>query len=304
MRRRQAEKITDGLWRLGGEESCIYLLEGEKESMVVSGGMSYLVPALLEQLKRFGIDEGRITKLLILHAHFDHIGTVPFFKRRHPNLEVYASARGWEIVHLPKAIATINAFGREVAARMDMERVYNDYDIEWRDDITGKTVTDGCLLGVEPFEGIIYETPGHSSCSISFYVPALKALFPSDGGGIPYKDTILVAANSNFTKYQKSLEKLEGLDVEFLCGDHYACVTGREARNYIRNSIEEARKHRSELEEAYLETGDLETAAQTMVERFYRENPDYFLTQEIFKNIFRQMLRHLIGEMKRANGRK
>ena len=304
MRRRQAEKITDGLWRLGGEESCIYLLEGEKESMVVSGGMSYLVPALLEQCKRFGIDEGRITKLLILHAHFDHIGTVPFFKRRHPNLEVYASARGWEIVHLPKAIATINAFGREVAARMDMERVYNDYDIEWRDDITGKTVTDGFRFGVEPFEGIVYETPGHSSCSISFYVPALKALFPSDGGGIPYKDVILPAGNSNFTQYQRSLEKLEGLDVEFLCGDHYSCVTGQEARNYIRNSIEEARNHRAELEEAYLETGDLETAAQMMVERFYRENPDYFLTQEIFKNIFRQMLRHLIGEMKRANGRK
>ena len=86
MRVRKPGKIRDHLWFLGSEESCVYLLEGRDESMLVSGGLSYLVPEILGQFNEFHIDETRITKLLILHAHFDHVGIVPFFKRRNPKL--------------------------------------------------------------------------------------------------------------------------------------------------------------------------------------------------------------------------
>jgi len=298
MRIRNAGKVTDGLWCLGSEASNIYLLEGDEESMIVSGGMSYLVPTLLEQFQVFGIDETRITKLLILHAHFDHIGTIPFFKRRNLSLEVYASARGWEILGMPKAITTINNFGRDVAVHMGFEGVYSQYDIGWGDDISGKSVVEGDHLGVKPLEGIVYETPGHSSCSVSFYVPSIKALFPSDGGGIPYKEMIIASGNSNFTKYQESLEKLKDLDVEFLCADHYGYIIGEEAGNYIRESIQTARARRSEMEEVYLQSRDMEVATRELVERFYRDNPDYLLTPEIFAGVYRQMLRHIVKELR------
>jgi glyoxylase-like metal-dependent hydrolase (beta-lactamase superfamily II) len=294
MRIRNAGRVTDGLWCLGTEESNIYLLEGDQESMIVSGGMSYVVPTLLEQFQVYGIDETRITKLLILHAHFDHIGTIPFFKRRNLSLEVYASARGWEILGMPKAITTINKFGRDVAVHMGFEGVYSQYDIEWRDDISGKTVEEGDRIGVEPLEGIVYETPGHSSCSISFYVPSIKALFPSDGGGIPYKEMIIASGNSNFTKYQESLEKLKDLDVEFLCADHYGYIIGEEAKNYIRESIQAAKARRSEIERVYLQSRDMEVATHDLLERFYRHNPDYLLTREIFAGVYHQMLRHIV----------
>lgn len=301
MRIREAGKITDGLWCLGRKESCIYLLEGDKESMIVSGGMSYLAPTLLEQFKEFGIDEKRITKILILHAHFDHVGVIPFFKRRNAIMKVYASARGWRILNMPKAVTTINDFGRDVAARMDLKEVYSQYDLEWRDDIKGDTVTEGDRIGVEPFEGIIYETPGHSSCSISLYVPALKALFPSDGGGIPYRDMILAAGNSNYTKYQESLIKLKDLDVKYLCADHYGYVIGEEAACYIRESIRDAAKRRSEFEEVYLRTKDMEATTEELVRKFYQANPDYILTPEIFAAVYQQMLRHIVKQLPLEN---
>ena len=297
MRVRQAGKIIEGLWRLGREESCVYLLEGNKESMLVSGGMSYLAPTLIEQFKEFGIDETRITKILILHAHFDHVGVIPFFKRRNSQIEIYASAPGWRILNMPKAITTINDFGRDVASRMGLKEVYSQYDLEWGEEIGGETISEGDRIGVEPFEGVIYETPGHSSCSISLYVPALKALFPSDGGGIPYKDMILAAGNSNYTKYQESLEKLKDLNVEYLCADHYGYVAGEEAACYIRESIREAAKRRSEFEEVYLTTKDMKAASEELVRRFYRANPDYLLTPEIFGAVYHQMLRHIVEQL-------
>jgi glyoxylase-like metal-dependent hydrolase (beta-lactamase superfamily II) len=293
MRIRTAGKICDGLWFLGREESCVYLLEGEREAMILSGGMSYIVPDILEQLRRWGIDEERITKLLILHSHFDHVGIVPFFKRRNPNLEIYASARGWEILGMPKAIATINEFSRDVARRLNKEDVFSRYDLEWRDDVKGMTVGEGDRLELGGLEVHILETPGHSSCSITAYVPRLKALFASDGGGIPFKETIIPSGNSNFTKYQQSLEKLKDLDVDFVCADHYGYVTGGEARGFIRRGIELAARLRSRIEEVYLQYRDVSKAAKTLVEEFYRVNPDYFLSPSIYEGVYGQMVRHI-----------
>ncbi len=297
MRIRNPGKVRDRLWFLGREESGVYLLEGKDGFMIVSGGMSYILPDLLRQFKEFGIDEEGITKLLILHAHFDHVGIVPFFKRRHPKLEVYASGRGWEILQMGKAINTINEFSQTVTKRMGKEEVYSTFDLDWRDDITGKTVYEGDRIDLGGLEVSILEIPGHSSCCIAAYVPEFKALFPTDGGGIPFDETIVTSGNSNYTKYQQSLERLQGLEVEYYCADHYGYVTGEEAREFIPKTIEMARQQRARIEEAYRSTKDVELAAQRLISSFYNENPYYFLSPEIFLEVYRQMVRHIANVM-------
>jgi glyoxylase-like metal-dependent hydrolase (beta-lactamase superfamily II) len=297
VRIRERGRVKEGLWFLGREETGVYVLEGRQESMIISGGMSYIVPDLLQQMTDFNIDERRITKLLILHSHFDHVGIVPFMKRRLPQAEVYASERAWEILTMEKAIRTINEFSRTVARRMRMEEVYSTYDLEWRDDITGKLVHDGDRFDLGGVTVSILEIPGHSSCSIAAYVPEWKALFPTDGGGIPFRETIITSGNSNYTRFQESLEKLKDLEVDYYCADHYGYMTGEEAREFIPKTIEMAKKHRAELEEAYRSTGDIDEAAKAMVNSFYDENRGYFLSPEIFVDVYRQMVRHIASVM-------
>ncbi|HSB03747.1 MAG TPA: MBL fold metallo-hydrolase [Thermodesulfobacteriota bacterium] len=293
MRIRKPGKIRDQLWFLGSEESCVYLLEGRDESMFVSGGLSYLVPDILKQFKEFHIDETQIRKLLILHSHFDHVGIVPFFKRRNPELEVYASARGWEILQMPKAIQTVNEFSRSVARRRGKESVYETYDLDWRDGITGISISEGERIDLGDLEVVILETPGHSSCSISAYVPKLKTLFASDAGGIPYRDIIGASGNSNFTEYQRNLEKLKDLDVEYVCADHYGYVAGEEAQSFIRQTVEAAKQERAFMEEAYRKTGDIGVAAKELTANYFNKYPDWVVSPEIVEGVYRQMLRHL-----------
>ncbi|MCJ7785085.1 MAG: MBL fold metallo-hydrolase [Desulfobacterales bacterium] len=297
MRIRKPGKVREGIWFLGREESGVYLLEGNKGSMIVSGGMSYIVSDILQQFKEFGMDGNRIKKLLILHSHFDHVGIVPFFKRRYPEIEVYASERGWEILQMDKAILTINEFGRNVAGRMEKRDVYSAYDLEWRKDVSGEIVREGDRIDLGGLEVSILEIPGHSSCCIAAYVPELKALFPTDGGGIPYGKTIVSSGNSNYTQYQQSLERLKDLEVDYCCADHYGYVTGAEARDFISKSIESAKKNRARMEEVYRSARDINAAAQKLTSFFYEENPDYFLSPEIFLDVYRQMVRHLATVM-------
>ncbi len=279
-------RIGERLWYLGREESGIYLLEGDTFSLIISGGTSYLAPVVRDQLDAFGIDEERIQKLLILHSHFDHVGLVPFFRRRYPGLQVYASARAWQILQMPKGIETINAFGRLVAERRGVTEWLEGYDLEWRDDVVGEAVSEGSAIDLGGLTVQILETPGHSSCSISAYVPEIQALFPSDGGGIPYGETILPSGNSNFTQYQQSLERLQLLKVGMLCADHYGYVTGREAENYLFRSSEAARNYRAMVEEIYRRTGSMDETVEELV----RE-------RLIYTGVCRQTVRHIAGAM-------
>ena len=295
MRIRQPGKICEHLWCLGREESCVYLLEGREGFLMVNGGMSYIVPDVLAQFEEFGIDAERITKFLILHSHFDHVGIVPFFKRRLPRLEVYASARAWEILHMTKAVNTANEFSRSVTKKMGREEVYSLYDLDWQDHLKGGTVREGDKMDLGGLSVSIMEIPGHSSCTIAAYVPELKALFPSDGSGVPFKGIIMTSGNSNYTQFQENLDRLKTLEVDYLCADHYGYVTGAEAREFNLRTIEAAREHRALMEDTYRLTQDIDVAANTLTASFFTENPGYFLSHEIFLSVYRQMLRHVVS---------
>lgn len=297
MRIRDFGKVRDNLWHLGREESGVYVLQGLDHSMIINGGMSCIVPDILRQMKHFHIDEGRVDKLLILHAHFDHVGIVPFFKRRHPEMEIYASARAWEILTTPKAVNTINLFSTLTNEKMGITDELSFYDLDWRDDISGITVTEGDCVDLGGLTVSIMETPGHSSCSISAYVPEIKVLFPSDAGGIPYGDEIIPAGNSNYTLYQQNLERLKGLDADYICADHFGYIIGEETKLFVSRTSDVAKQFRELMESAYRRTGNVDEAVQHLINIRYKKHPDYFMSREILAGVYGQMVKHIAAAL-------
>lgn len=297
MRIRSAGKVNSSLWYLGRKESGMYLLEGQHESMLISAGISFILGDVLAQMKTFGIDAKKIKSLLILHSHFDHVGTVPYFKRTYPEIDIYASQRAWDILTMPKAIETMNAFSLMVAASQGFQDVLSKYDTEWRNDIVGKTVADGDVLAVDGMEVRIMETPGHSSCSITAYIPSLKTLLPSDAGGIPIDDAIFPSGNSNYTQFQQSLEKMKDLEVNYYCADHYGYISGEEARHYTQQTIEAASQLRAQIVETYNKSHDIDSSAKLLTEELFRRHPDYFISKEIIAGVFGQMVKHIAKSM-------
>lgn len=292
MRVRKAGKVTDGLWYLGREESGVYCLEGRDGAMLINGGLTFVLPDVLEQMKTFGIDAGKIQKFLILHSHFDHTGIVPYFKRTWPGIEVLASAPAWKIFAMPKAIEIMNAYSRMSAQLTGDEDRLKAYDPDWRDDITGTAVGEGDVIDLGGMTVQIFDTPGHTNCSITAYEPSIKALFPSDGGGIPFDDICFPSMNTNTIQYLESLEKLKPLPVRCYCADHYGFITGDEAAGFVEQTSIEGRRWKVELEDCYRRhDGDLDAAAKAVTGEFYRLHPGYFIAQDILEGVFRQMLK-------------
>ncbi|MDY0043451.1 MAG: MBL fold metallo-hydrolase [Syntrophales bacterium] len=294
---RQAGKVVDGLWYLGREESGIYLMEGSSSSALISGGMSWIVPHVVSQVKEFQIDLKRIKKLLILHAHFDHLGVVPFFKRLLPDIKIFASKEALKILNNEAKLDTINRFSRDTAAEFGQSSVFGDFDLDWNSEIEINVVAEGDVLELGNLSLEIIETPGHSFCSISAYSPELKALFPSDSGGIPFKDAIIPSGNANYSMYQESLAKLNALEVHYFCADHCGYVTGDEARQFIKRTITAAQDFRNLVERVYRRTGSLEKTVKRLVSLAAAARPDYFLPSSILESVYREMVRHIAGDL-------
>lgn len=294
MRHRQAGKVCDGLWYLGREESGVYFLKGREGAVLINGGLAHILPDVIAQMESFGLDPRTLTKILILHSHFDHVGIAPYFKRTWPAVEVCASAPAWSILSMPKAVEVANKFSLLAAKMADAEAGLKGLDYEWRDDIRGTVLKDGDRIDLGGISLEIRETPGHSSCSITAYEPGLKALFASDAVGIPYEDTVFPSANSNMAQYLNSLEKLRHLPVAIVGADHYGYVTGDEAADFVTVTDREARKLDAEMREIFRSRGgDIEAAAKAMNVVFFERCPDYFIAPEILEGVFKQMMKHI-----------
>ena len=295
MRTRSPGKICDHLWLLGTPEACVYLIEGQDSSALINAGMAYILPDILRQIDQFGIEKKKIRHIIILHAHFDHVGIAPYMKRKNPEIDIYASARAWDVLANPQALSLIDQYTRKVAARVEkgMKTNWDACDWKWSGDISGRTSKQGDVIDLGGRCIEIIETPGHSACSISVYDPGIKALFPSDAAAIPYADQYIIAAGSSMGEYKESLEKLDKLDTNLICADHYGVVTGDEARRYIKKSQSAARDMEQLLKETLAAEGSVEKAARVLVDRHYRLRPDYFVDPDILITTYAKMLSRL-----------
>jgi 2-aminobenzoylacetyl-CoA thioesterase len=293
MRFRKPGKILDNLWYLGAEESGIYALRGDRGTALISGGMSYILPGVLSQMREFGIDPGEITTQLILHSHFDHVGIIPYFSRKYPSIKVLGSEAAIGTFQRPKAVEFINSYNLLMAG--DRAESLANFDLAWRSDIVVLPVREGDVIDLGGYELKIFETPGHSNCAIAAYEPNCKILFPSDAVGIPFSNRLFPAMNTNIDQYLASLEKLAPLEVRLFCADHYGYITAEEARTVVPESIVEASNMRDALIESLRRNGnDIDAAAKESASAAYEQMPGYFLAPEILEGVLKQTLKYIV----------
>jgi glyoxylase-like metal-dependent hydrolase (beta-lactamase superfamily II) len=290
-------KVTDRILLLGRKESCVYLLKGEEEYTLLGGGTAYIVPEVVEQLKEFSIAEQKIKRIVILHSHFDHCGIVPFFKKRWPWAKVTASSRAKDLLSDPKVIASIDYLNKALIAEHGREEEGEDLGLEFSGIDVEEVVKGGDILSCGDLSMEVIDVPGHSSCSVAVYVPGEKAMFASDAGGVPLGDQVFTSANSNFDKYQESLEKMAGYEIEVYLAEHFGARTGDDGRGYLEKAMEAAIKTRGILEASYASTRDVKKSTEEVTDRLMTMLPESFMPRDIIAMVAGQMLRYIARQM-------
>ena len=287
--------VTDRILFLGRKESCVYLLKGTEEFALLGGGLVFIVPDIIKQLKIFNIDEKRIKRIIILHSHFDHCGIVSFFKRRWPWVSITASARAKALLDKPEVMKSISSLNQIYLTEHGLEKQDKDIGIELDRINIDDVVKEGDVLACDNLSMEVMEVPGHSSCSVAIYVPQEKAMFASDAGGIPFGNKIFTSANSNFDKYQESLQKMGRYEIEVYLTEHFGARTGSDGRQFLRKSIDAAMETRSILEASYAKTKDVKKSTKEITDTVMEWMPEGFMPKEIISMVIGQMIRFVAG---------
>ncbi len=286
-------KVTDRILLLGVKESSVYILKGRDEYAFLGGGMVHMVPEIMEQLKDFKIEEEKIKRIIILHSHFDHCGIVPFLKKRWPWAKITASKRAKELLAASNVIEMIKFLNQALLKEAGREAQAKDLGLEFSGINVEEIVKDGDIISCGDLAIKILEVPGHSSCSIAAYVPEEKAMFGSDAGGIPFEDQIFTCANSNFDKYQESLEKMADYEINVYLAEHYGARTGKDASNFLKRSMDDAKEARAILEASYSRTKDVKKSTEEITDMLMQNAPEDFLHRDIITLVTGQMLKYI-----------
>ena len=287
--------VTDRILFLGRKESCVYLLKGAEEFALLGGGLAYIIPDIIKQLKSFNIEEKKIKRIIILHSHFDHCGIVSYFKRRWPWVSITASARAKELLDKPEVMESISSLNQKILTELGLEQQDKDIGIEFDRINIDDVVKEGDILSCDDLSMNVMEVPGHSSCSIAIFVPQEKAMFASDAGGIPIGDRIFTAANSNFDKYQESLQKMARHEIEIYLAEHFGARTGSDGRHFLQKSMDAAMETRSILEASYAKTKDIKKSTTEITDTVMEWVPEGFMPKEIITMVIGQMIRFVAG---------
>ena len=207
-----------GSGRLGFELSndfdChVFLLDGGSEAALIDSGVGLDTELILENIRATGL-ANKITKIILTHAHADHMGGAGQLRAAlDAQVIAPAEAANW-IRSADEAAVSLELAKRAGYYPEDYRLQGSQVDVE---------VREGDTLRVGALELRVLETPGHcrGHCSYIAQTETRKILF---GGDLVFFNGAVILQNipdCSIQDYATSVEKLDDAHINALLSGHW-----------------------------------------------------------------------------------
>ncbi len=230
-------EICNGFYVVGSADVPVYLLDSTVPVLFDAGltAGAFIYEAGIRQILGERIPE----YLFLTHSHFDHVGSVSYFKDIWPGLKVGGSARCSEILQKPKAIRLmrdLNFEGTQTIKGSGLEPLNEKGFESFELDII---VQPNQTIGFAPGLSVVaLNTPGHTWDFMSYWIPEKNILIASEAvATYETRGYLQPEFLVDFDAYIESLKVLKKLGAKILCPGHYAVFTEEDAIAHIENSF-------------------------------------------------------------------
>ncbi|MHA2287348.1 MAG: MBL fold metallo-hydrolase, partial [Promethearchaeota archaeon] len=149
-----------------------YIVQGKKKRALIDTSGPIEADKFAERVTNLGL---KPDILILTHSHWDHAGGTTVFQEKFPNIEVFAAKPA--IASLQNNSAYNESFSDAVT---DLKPVNN---------IT--PVKEGDTIDLGGLELLVYETPGHTNCSISILDQKNMILYLGDALGYLWEHFVM-----------------------------------------------------------------------------------------------------------------
>lgn len=149
----------------GDSSNATWLIKGDNGNVLYEAGMAYSAGKMIENIKK-ELNGDPLHAVILSHSHYDHVAGLPFVRMEWPNAVVYGSEYAAKILEKSSVRETMKRLSSDAAKGAGMELPpYEDSLIK-----IDRTVKEGDIIRLGDTKIRVFETPGHTKCSVSYLV--------------------------------------------------------------------------------------------------------------------------------------
>ncbi|MGI6030938.1 MAG: MBL fold metallo-hydrolase [Eubacteriales bacterium] len=242
-----------------------YLIVGNEKTALFETGMAYGGEGLVKRLRQ-ALGGRKLDYILLSHSHYDHAGGLTAVRHAFPGAVPVGSAYGAKVLRKESVRDFFASMSR--TAQRQLLGKYQPFPF-WPEllDI-GLTVGDGDTLSLGGLTVEVVETPGHTHCSLSYFLREPGVLLASESLGIHLGDEVMPVCLTSGREMVRSVEKCRVLPVKGIYHPHQQVVWGEACEAFFELARRAPRKWREMLQPLEARGMELEQMVQWLWEHY------------------------------------
>lgn len=212
----------------GGQGGEVLLVMGSEKNALIDCGMAYCHENTIKNIERELLSKP-LDYIILTHTHYDHVGALPYLRKKYEDVVVFGNGHAEKVLSKDSArkiIKELSEKAQEIYSHKREPILTEGLKVD-------KVVKDLDKINLGDREITIYETPGHTSCSISLFIEPGKILIPSESTGILINEnTVHTAILKSHKDSIKAAVRLKDLKAKTIVLPHYGVLPDRFNEKY------------------------------------------------------------------------
>lgn len=213
--------------------SDAYLLITDEKTALIDSGFAFCAGKMMENIKD-ALHGRSLDYILLTHSHYDHASGSIYCKRDFPDVKIVASAYAGKIFAKPSAIALMREMNDSVAKDYGVD----SYEDRLNELSVDQTIGEGDIIDLGDVSLQVIEAPGHTKCSIAFYIPEEKMLISCETMGVFAGENLV--APCFLVGYEISLrfiQRAQTMDINKILVPHYGVMVADQCKAFLKNAL-------------------------------------------------------------------